>query len=996
MALTLSGCCLFAARPAPLPRPAHVIIVGVDGLKRTDIDRARTPHLYLMQQDGAYTWDLPAKGDRMSTYCEVLTGLPRSLHAAKGDLAERSVFARCRRVGWRAASVVRSPGLAAFDRSAIRLTEGSRSLDHPVAAGSYAASWFLAKRPACLFVELSAGADRVEDCDAGLGKIFAAIQRGGLAEQTTVILTSARSPKICWMVRGPGTRHGHRLTGRISAADTLATVAWLLGFSVPGVPSRRVTGAFRTSSGEPDTKGERTVPRGSVRGSVVRADGRPMNQPSVLLVKTEPVDGIHERWADASSHGEFWFEGIPACTYDYVFIFDNLPGRLRRSLLVKRDFEVKRDAPNNPVFTYRRLREPKASAPVTPAAESAASFLDRRQIDRLTRAGKIALPTWEPTFRRVDPPLLAADALSGRRVRTSLIREWLRSRMKALQSRLSKGAIDRAAVDQVLDFAAAYDLNRASGLLTDGEELDVRELLADAAGRLHHAYDRKKLPAGTNVYTALALISGALRPSPASDEWLEKADTMFERRLGVVAEEAERDPCGIDHKELCSILEYAMVNRAMGCGNYIDDELERLVDLAAQCLTPSDRRLGPPGNAGPPRKELGFLGLARSAFRDDELGGRTGALWEMCGRPFWAPRDDESLLGALLTAAGPPKPGRLPQRASRKLTKTTALLTRDWGTPGEWLVRVSGWTVDLHVGGAPLAKASTALPGAGVASVPSIVRFKSSPAYDYVLLRGTLSGGAQDDLAAYRHILFNKLTGYLVVSDELPLGRYSTTRIRTAQPPRRGILQGAGGRHAQLLALAATAAYAPQIQTLFLNSASRRPSFAVHPLAPGVTTGTAVLRPWIPSLGSLADSTGPEYGDTHLILKTNRGEEFVRLARSADHAEDNSGDVLLKGAVAVIRRGPKSSDLMLIDAARAQCGDCRFQLERGAGYVTIDQAGRAAGWSEGRSRDVTVVLGAARRSATLRVDGRERKLTLNEDRADFYLPSGAHTFVIGR
>ena len=53
---------------------------------------------------------------------------------------------------------------------------------------------------------------------------------------------------------------------------------------------------------------------------------------------------------------------------------------------------------------------------------------------------------------------------------------------------------------------------------------------------------------------------------------------MFERQLATAARRAEVDPTGLSHEELCLMVEYAMVNGALGCGNYVDDALELEVD----------------------------------------------------------------------------------------------------------------------------------------------------------------------------------------------------------------------------------------------------------------------------------------------------------------------------------------------------------------------------------------------------------------------------------
>ncbi len=981
---TSGGCSLFPPRPVPLDRPTHVIVAAIDGIRAADIHPSRTPHLALILRDGAYTWNLEVRKpeDRVATYAEALTALPisRRIQMTPAERARRSVFVRCRRAGLRAASVLRSwHELWPLDPEGIRLPA---SADSPVGAGSAAAAHLLAERPAFLFVELSKGKDKIEDCDAALGKIFAAISQAGIEEQTTVIVVSAGAPRPAWMIRGPGTRHGHELASPVAATDTVATAAELLSLPRQDTLGKIVIGAFRAWSREPMSKGERIVPRGSIRGRVLRPNGKPMANASVLLVKNEPVDGIPERCVDTGREGEFRFDSVPAGKYDYVFVFDNVPGPLRRSLLVRQDFVVKRDETIRPMFHYRRIRGPDKSRPIPPA-KAAASFLDDDRIASLVRACRTDFA----------PPVLAADVLSGRRVRTSLIREWLIGSAQKLRSRLKEDPVDSIMLAEMTDLAAAYDVNRAGGLLTDPEERELRAALKLAAVQLLSAHDRKKLAKNSGAYVPLAVIAGALKPSRLSAKWLGRADAMFKERFTTLIRQAEWAPSSIDHQELCAVLQYALVNRALGCGNYLNEELERVVDLAAVCLTPEQRRPHPSGRAAQPAKELGFLGLAKSAFSDRRLGLRMRALWEMCGSPYWAPRGSQSLLGTLLTAAASPMERTLAPVPSEHLTKTTALLTRQWGTPNEWLVYVSGWDIDLHVGAARLATINSRLLKGQVSLKPHVLRFYTSPGYDYMLLGGRVSHGRRKNLAAYRHVLFNKLTGYLIVSDDLPAGFLSSIEVQAAGAVRREVMVGAGGLEAQILALAA--ARATRDNTVTFTSMSGRPTMVICPPPAGAKAGAAKLGVWDVTLASLASDISKGSGGTHLVLTTDRGAEFVRLARIPAHVAGNVEDTMMEGSVGVIRRGSTSTDLILIDAAWAQSDDLRLRLRRGRGYVTIHRAGRAWGWSEGPGRQVTVSLGEkGRRRPRLKVDGKSHSLKTMDGRAQFFLRSGPHRFSV--
>ena len=109
---------------------------------------------------------------------------------------------------------------------------------------------------------------------------------------------------------------------------------------------------------------------------------------SVLLVRNETPDGISERWADTNALGEFRLDRIPAGTYDYVFVFDNLPARLRRSTLVKMNLAVAADAITRPTLLYRRISDAKTAAEVLPPARTGAAFLDDSQVKTLSVPGR--------------------------------------------------------------------------------------------------------------------------------------------------------------------------------------------------------------------------------------------------------------------------------------------------------------------------------------------------------------------------------------------------------------------------------------------------------------------------------------------------------------------------------------------------------------------------------------------------------------------------------
>jgi hypothetical protein len=986
------GCCLFPARPQPVPRPPHVVIVGADGLAPKAVDPARTPHLARMQQDGAYTWALEASEpkDRAAVYYEALTG------AANG--AASSILRRCREAGRGAVAVLRS--WEGLERLAAEATRLPPDVNDPVAAGSYAASRFLTERPGCLFVELSDGTDPPAACDAGLGKVLAAVCRAGLADRTTVILLSA-TPRPAWIIRGPDTRHGYEIAEPVRAADTLRVAAELLGLRTEAEPSPGAASVFRSAAGQVRSEHERVVPRGSVRGTVRRRNGTPLPRATVLLVKDEPVDGIRERWADTDERGAFRFDSIPAGTYDYVFVFDNLPAQLRRSLLVDRAFAVPRDTTIEPELAYARPRGSDEAAAPVPPADTAAALLSDDQVGTLRRAARKALPVWAPAHGRGTPPLLAADALTGRRAHTSLIREWLLGAARELQGHLKAGRLDHAARDRMIDLAAAYDVNRASGLLDDTEERELRAALALAAELVCREAEprpaesdsappelgRDLLRKDANIPLALAAAAGALGSSNLAPQWLDRAEARFAARLDALARRAEVAPAATNLEELCLVLEYAMVARTLDVGDHVGDRLERLVRLTAACLTPAGRGVG----GEPLPRGLGFLGLAKSAYAYEPVGERLATLWESCGSPHWAPRGDESILGTLLTAGTRPGPRPLGEVGSRQLTETAAVLRHAWRRPEEWFIYVNGWSLDVHAGGARLATVATRPMNGRFTSRPHVLRCITSPGYDYLLLGGWVSLASQKRLAAYRHVWFNKLSGYVMVSDELPGGLAAASTLEPAGEAGKGALTGAKGLHARVLGL--DTQVATKGGEVVATSRDRRPTVVVYPTdqKKPVTIGR-----WDVQVDNLGARGGTGYAGTHVVLRPGDTAEYVRLGRALAHVAGNEEDSMLEAVVAAVRRRAGATDLLLANG-RWILGDRGeyFALEHGTGYATIRDPGGAEGWTSGRSREVTVSLGdRVPRAPRLWFDGRSRALERSNGRVTFYLPAGPLQFRV--
>jgi hypothetical protein len=972
--LAFGGCAvvraIFPPRPMPRPRPDHVVLIAVDGLRQADIQPETTPHLALLKQDGAYAASLQSRTpkDRTSTWSEALTGFPMREHATGLDAARRSIFELAARANRSSLGLVRTDAMSTLVPAGCR-----RELaDTPSAeqAGRTAGAALLSQRPALLFIELSDGSQSAADCDAGLREILAAVRLGGLTGRTTVVLISGAGPEMWWATRGPTTRHGRLLQQPVSAADTAPTVARLLGIPMPARAGRVVAEAFRPWSSVPAAEGERRLRRGIVTGRIVDIRGKPMREPSVLLVRNEPPDGIRERWTDAAENGAFRFENIPAGRYDYVFVFDNLPCRVHRSLLVRRDVEVPSGAELDLTLRYERLPGADSSARPRGLAKSAARFLTDDRLAELREAAR------RETRPGRQLPLLALDALQGRRARTAQIREWLLASLASVRRQFAARSVEPEAVQALIDLAVAYDVNRASGLLTNTEDGELRDALAVAAEVVIRSEERNALRARAAGAAALGAVVAALHPSSQSDRWLSAANRMFERELAVRLAQVRRDPVAANREAICSLIEYAMIRQAVEGDEEIDERLREAVRILAAVVPPADRHTR---GESKPDAELGFLGLGRAAFAAEELGSRLHALWEQVGRPTWEPNDGGSILGTLLTRSA--RPGVKPAlRPSARLSESAAVLTYEWGTPREWMIVVRGWDLDLHTEGARLAQVRSKPPP----SRPQIVRFRSSPAYDYVLIEA-----GPDSDRQFRHVLFNKPARYVVVSDELEVGTGQRLSVGPAVVGT-GSIRGSGGQQAIIRGIGWQGSGGSG--GLEAISTSARPSLLVLGVPEGGKIAPTEFVTWNVTETNLVDNPRDAVAGTHLRVTSQASTDLIRLGRTRAQVAGNLYDATLDGCVAVLRATDDVTWLHLILANWIQWGLARFALERGHGCAAI-RSRRVDGWSDGRGRDVSVGMEVKSSDrAELQVDGRKQRVERDRRNFDFYLRAGPHHF----
>lgn len=263
--------------PTPTPAPRQVVIVSIDGLRPDALFKADTPNIQALAARGAFTWEARTivPSNTLPSHVSMLTAYPPEVHGitwddylpARGRLSVPTVFTAARAAGLRSAMVVGKSKFDYFkDTGAVDSYVVSPGGDDDVAgqAAVQARSGFNLMFVHFPDVDLSGHAknwmsptymDRVVHADQAVGRLLAA-----LPASTTVILTSdhgggsrannhgsaaACDMMIPWVVSGPRTLRGYRLSTAVSTTDTAATAAWVLGLSLPAdVAGQPVVEAF--------------------------------------------------------------------------------------------------------------------------------------------------------------------------------------------------------------------------------------------------------------------------------------------------------------------------------------------------------------------------------------------------------------------------------------------------------------------------------------------------------------------------------------------------------------------------------------------------------------------------------------------------------------------------------------------------------------------------------------------------------------------------------
>ncbi len=263
--------------PSPTPFPRQVVIVSIDGLRPDALLKSDTGNIQALAGRGAYTWEARTimPSNTLPSHVSMLTGYPPEVHRIlwdeylplRGRLTVPTLFTAVRAAGMRSVMVVGKNKFDYFkDTGAVDVYTVAAGGDDDVAAraAAEAQSGFNVMFVHLPEVDLSghsknwmspAYLDRVVHADQAVGRLLSA-----LPWWTTVILTAdhgggsrannhgsdtACDMMIPWVVSGPGTLRGYRLSTAVHTTDTAATAAYVLGIDLPaGVTGEPVTEAF--------------------------------------------------------------------------------------------------------------------------------------------------------------------------------------------------------------------------------------------------------------------------------------------------------------------------------------------------------------------------------------------------------------------------------------------------------------------------------------------------------------------------------------------------------------------------------------------------------------------------------------------------------------------------------------------------------------------------------------------------------------------------------
>lgn len=282
LALAVAAPMLLRPAPKPLPKgqPAHVLVIGIDGLTYRALGKGNTPVIDKMQAEGAAALDAMAVEPTWSSanWASHLMGAGPPRHGVRGNDWRRETWADvslCGRpvgAGWPTIfDLVEAwdPGATTaviYDWIGIGRFVPRGSVDRRIYMHKAGPTLWMAKRvlrrqaPRLTFVHLdhvdaaghAHGFDSwqyhraVARADEMVQELLDTLDRAGMTEDTLVMLVSDHGGQgrwhggatmdelhVPWILWGKGVSPGMIMSGGFSVTDTAPTIAYALGLSPP-------------------------------------------------------------------------------------------------------------------------------------------------------------------------------------------------------------------------------------------------------------------------------------------------------------------------------------------------------------------------------------------------------------------------------------------------------------------------------------------------------------------------------------------------------------------------------------------------------------------------------------------------------------------------------------------------------------------------------------------------------------------------------------------
>lgn len=277
LSVTLVG--LSSADPVDRVKAKHVVIIGVDGMSPDGVQKASTPNLHRMMQEGS--WTMHARGvlptSSAANWASILDGAGPEQHGVTDNNWGATQFKFPTMVTgsgaffpsifqliaeqkpqWKSAAVYEWEGFGAlYDHRFVSFDAHGRDPDE---TAQIAVDYIKGEKPQFLFVHLDLVDDAghgqghgtpayyqaVSKADALIGEITAALKTAGIERDTVVLVTadhggvgkghggqSLAELEIPWIASGANIRRNNPLALPVNTIDTPATVAYLFGLDIP-------------------------------------------------------------------------------------------------------------------------------------------------------------------------------------------------------------------------------------------------------------------------------------------------------------------------------------------------------------------------------------------------------------------------------------------------------------------------------------------------------------------------------------------------------------------------------------------------------------------------------------------------------------------------------------------------------------------------------------------------------------------------------------------